>query len=141
MTTANQNAIENFIETLNILFAYLATANLHYVLFEELIEDLSFLLISDISENPIISIYYIQYIELVTGSYLTFDHKWNKEDVFDINENDDRRATDNEIVDNRVVDDNNNKKEGNNQNSDRDYIEEKREKTQSFREVLFLDKT
>lgn len=58
MTTADEHGIENFTNTPFVLFARLVAINLHYGLFEELVESLSPLSIFDKPKDSIIGIHY-----------------------------------------------------------------------------------
>lgn len=122
-TTTKWDSIKNSINAWNIIFARLATANLHYGLFEELVKDFSSLPIADIPKDPIVGIHYGQYSELVADPL-----------TFDVDKNDDKGVVDNKVANNGAADDklanngatngNDNQGKDNDQNSDGDYKEE-----------------
>lgn len=150
MTTTNWDVIKNSTNTPNVSFTCLATTNLHYDLFGELVEGLSPLPISDIPNDPVIGTYYRQYSELVAGPRPTSDCDRYKKDAFDVDENNDGGAADDRVANDGVVDDgvaddkvadnNDDQGEGNDQNSDADYTEEQ-EKPARLGKGSFLDET
>lgn len=133
MTTAHWDSIENSIEAPDVSFACLAATNLHYGLYGDFVEGLSFLSISNILEDSVCT-YYGQYGELVVGFRPTSDRDCDKEDGFDVDENDDGGAADNKAADNGAADN------GVADDDDGDYTEEQK-KPGRLEKGSFLDKT
>ncbi len=104
MTTADWNAIEGSINAVDVLFARLAAANLHYGLFGELVEGFSLLPISDIPEDLVVSTHYWQYGKLLAGSHPTSDRNCYKKDSLDTDENNNGGVADDKVADNRAAD-------------------------------------
>lgn len=70
----------------------------------------------------------------------TSDRDRYKEDILDMNENNEGEATDNGIADDIVVNNDDDQKECNDQNSDKDYMEKQGE-IDCLGKSFFLDKT
>lgn len=93
--TADWNAAQYVDNILTILFACLAAANLHYGLFDELVESPPFFLPSDKPEDRAVNTYYRQYSELVAVSLITSNGTIYK-NVPDLDDEDDKVAEDND---------------------------------------------
>lgn len=152
MTIADWDLIENS-SALDVSFACLAAANLHYSSYKKLVEGLFFLPISDTPEDSV-GTHYRQYSKLVVGPRLTSDCNHDKKDGLDTDENNDGGVTDDRAADDRAADDGaaDNKvaddgvaddgatNDRATDDNDGDYTE-KQEKLVCLGRGLFLDKT